>query len=173
MNHRFTKASMLTFSALVAAAYVAIMYVTQGFAFGPVQMRIATALYALPYLFPFLVVPLALANMLSNMLMGGLGMFDIVGGFAVGLVTAGTPALFRRLNLPTWTVILPVILGPALIVPLWLSRLFAVPEWLAYLTGVPPYWLFVISLALGQIVPSILGYILVKAISKRKEINHE
>jgi uncharacterized membrane protein len=148
---------MLAFSAMAAAAYIAVMYVTQGFAFGPYQMRIATALYALAYLFPFLVIPLALANSLSNLLMGGLGFFDIVGGFLVGVVTAGAVALIRRRGLPMWLVILPIALGPGLIVPLWLS----------HLTGFP-YWTLVINITLPQSACGVIGYLFIQALSRRK-----
>ena len=161
----------LTFSALIAAGYIAIMYATQGFAFGPIQMRVATALYATSYLFPFLVAPLALANMLSNTLMGGLGIFDIAGGLIVGLVTAGLVALPGKFKRPMWLVIPPIILAPAFIVSVWLSYLFGLPDW--HLVA-HPYWAMVINLALGQTPPAILGYILIKALSKRKaELSHE
>ena len=142
---------------MVAALYIALMYVGQGFAFGVYQVRLATAIYALAYLFPFSTVPLALANALSNALLGGFGVFDIVGGFGVGLVTAGAIALVRICKLPAWLVILPNILGPGLIVPLWLS----------HITGVP-YWALVVNISIGQITPAILGYILIRALSKRK-----
>jgi len=147
----------LTFSAIVMAAYIALMYLTQSIAFLPQQMRVATALYATSYLFPFLIVPLALANSLSNTLMGGLGFFDIVGGFFVGLVTAGLVALPRKLRLPMWLVIPPIILAPALIVPLWLAPLMEMP-----------YWAVVLGLGIGQTPPAILGYILIRALSKRE-----
>ena len=142
---------------MVAAAYIAVMYVTQGFAFLQFQMRVATALYALAYLFPFLVVPLALANSLANLLMGGLGFFDIVGGFLVGIVTAGGTALLRRGGLPMWLVVVPIALGPALIVPLWLSSLIGVP-----------YWTLVLSITPPQAACGVIGYILIQALSRRK-----
>ena len=82
---KMTKTQKLAFSAMVMALYIVMMYVTQSFAFGQYQVRIATALYATAYLFPFLVLPLGLSNLLSNVIMGGLGVFDIVGGGLVGL----------------------------------------------------------------------------------------
>ena len=51
-----SKTQKMTFSAMVVAIYVVIMFFTQSFAFGAYQIRIATAMYALSYLFPFLVV---------------------------------------------------------------------------------------------------------------------
>ena len=156
MKNPFTNTRKLTFSALIAAAYFVVMFATQGFAFGPYQIRLATAIYALAYPFPFLVLPLGLANALSNML-GGFGILDIVGGLGVGLVTAGLLALIKLCKLPMFLVILPIIFAPGLIVPLWLSPL----------TGIP-YWVLVVNISIGQTAPAILGYVLIHALSKRK-----
>ena len=161
MNKTFSKTQKLTFSAIVAAAYMAIMFATQGFAFGAYQIRIATALYALAYPFPFLVLPLALANSMSNVL-GGLGMFDIVGGFLVGIVTAGVIALLRVTKCPAFFLIFPIIFGPGLIVPLWLAGI----------TGIP-YWALVVNISIGQTAPAIVGYMIVRELNKRRIVENE
>ena len=70
---KMSRVQKMTFSAMVMAMYIVILYFTQSFSFGAYQIRIATALYALAYLFPFLVLPLGLANFISNMLFGGFG----------------------------------------------------------------------------------------------------
>ena len=93
-----TKTQKLTISAIVIALYVVVMVVTQSFAFGAVQIRLATALYALSYIFPFLVLPLGLSNLLSNMLLGGLGIFDIVGGTIVNLLRIGFDSDYTIIN---------------------------------------------------------------------------
>ena len=69
LNH-MSKTHKLTLSAMMIAIYVVAMYCTQSFAFGAYQIRIATAIYALSYLFPFLVLPLGFANFLSNAQIG-------------------------------------------------------------------------------------------------------
>ena len=56
----------IAYSGVVMALYIVVVFATQGFSFGLYQIRIATALYALAFHFPFLVVPLALANMLIH-----------------------------------------------------------------------------------------------------------
>lgn len=150
-----SKTQKMTFSAMVVAIYVVIMFFTQSFAFGAYQIRIATAMYALSYLFPFLVVPLGLANFISNMVMGGMGIFDIVGGCIVGIVTSGLIVQIRRLNLNKWLMILPIILVPGL----------GVATWLSYLLNMP-YSALALSLCIGQITPAICGVILVKALEK-------
>ncbi|MBR1561359.1 MAG: QueT transporter family protein [Clostridia bacterium] len=148
-----TQTQKLTMSGAVMAIYIVVMYFTQSFAFGQYQVRIATAIYATAYLFPFLVVPLGLSNLLANMVMGGLGFFDIVGGGIVGLLTAGCCALLGKKRVTAWSVVAPITLIPALVVSLWLSRLIGVP-----------YFALAGSLLVGQFIAGIVGALLVKAL---------
>lgn len=150
-----SKTQKLCFSGAVMAIYIVLMLLTQSFAFGQYQVRIATAVYAVAYLFPFLVVPLGLANLLSNLLMGGLGVFDIVGGGLVGLLTAGCCAMLGRRLAKQYWVILPIALIPAL----------GVSSWLSWLLGVP-YYIMAGSLLVGQIISGIAGALLLRALWK-------
>lgn len=143
----------IAISGLVIALYIVIMYMTQGFAFGQYQMRIATSLYALAAVYPFLIVPLGLANFLSNTIMGGLGLFDMIGGFGVGILTAYCCWLARKVAVPLTAV--PVLLIPSLIVPIWLSVILQVP-----------YWALVLSVGVGQILPAVIGVLLVRFFEK-------
>jgi hypothetical protein len=52
---QLTKTQKITVSAAAMAIYIVLMSLTQSFAFGQYQVRIATAIYSLAYLFPFLV----------------------------------------------------------------------------------------------------------------------
>ena len=157
MNN-LNKTKIICISGLIIAMYIVIMFATQHFAFGAYQIRIATALYSLSYLFPFLVLPLALANSLSNFLFGALGIFDIFGGFIVGIITAGGVYFVRRTKLPAIFIIPIIIAGPALIVPIWLSGLIGIP-----------YFALVINLSIGQTIPAVVGYLLVKMLNKHLE----
>ena len=148
-----TQTQKLTLSGAVMAIYIVVMYFTQSFAFGQYQVRIATAIYGVAYLFPFLVVPLGLSNLLANMVMGGLGVFDIVGGGIVGLLTAGACALLGKKKITSWAVIVPITLIPALVVSIWLSKLIGVPY--VALAG---------SLLVGQAIAGVVGALLVKAL---------
>ena len=148
-----SKTQKLAVSGTVIALYIVVMYLTQSFAFGQYQVRIATAIYASAYLFPFLVVPLGLSNLLANMVMGGLGFFDIVGGGLVGLLTAGCCALLGKQRVTEWSVLLPIALIPALGVSLWLSRLLGIP-----------YWTLAVSLLVGQAIAGAAGALLLKAL---------
>jgi uncharacterized membrane protein len=141
----------LTISALVISLYVVIMIGTQWVAFGQFQIRIATSIYALSYLYPFLIIPMGIANFLSNTFMGGLGILDMVGGTLVGIITSALIFLIRKHNLSEWLIAIPIVLIPGLIVPIWLSYLLHIP-----------YLALAISICVGQIIPSILGVLLVK-----------
>ncbi|NCA66955.1 MAG: QueT transporter family protein [Clostridia bacterium] len=151
-----SKTKKIAFSGIIIALYIVIMYFTSSFAFGAFQIRIATALYSLSYAFPFLVLPLALANMLSNILSGQI--LDVIGGFVIGLLTSGAICLVRRIP-SKWgsLLIVPIIiLLPGFIVPIWLSKILSVP-----------YWVLVASLLVGQIIPAIVGYLFITIILER------
>ena len=130
----------LAFSGLTVALYIIIMYCTQSFSFGQYQVRLATGLYSLSYNFPFLCLPLGLANMISNIIFGG----DIINGF-LGFV-AGTLScicirLLKKITTKRLIIVLPIAVIPSLIIPIWLS-----------LTLQVPYYLLVLSLFIGQTI---------------------
>ena len=141
-----SKVQKLTVSAMVMALYVVVLYFTQSFSFGAYQIRIATALYALAYLFPFLVLPLGFANFIANFLFGGLGLLDWFGGCFVGIIVTAIIVLIRRKGWSRWLMILPIILVPGL----------GVPSYLSYLLHVP-YSVLATSLCIGQSVPAVCG----------------
>lgn len=156
MDKKVSSVRKITISGIVMALYIVIMFATQSFAFGQYQIRIATSIYSLSAIYPFLIVPLGLSNLLSNVLMGGLGFFDIVGGGAVGIITASSVYFIKKFNLNDWFIAVPIIFGPGLIVPIWLS----------YIIGLP-YAALAVSLCIGQIVPGIVGVILVKQLKTK------
>lgn len=145
----------LTISALVIALYIVAMASTASISFGAYQIRIATSLYALSYLFPFLVLPLGLANAFSNFLLGGLGPIDVIGGLVIGILVSGSIVFIRRFALPRWLIAIPIIFLIGLGIPSYLSALLGVP-----------YWALVTNLVIGQIIPGILGVLLVQALEK-------
>nr|WP_297171566.1 QueT transporter family protein [uncultured Agathobaculum sp.] len=145
----------MTFSAMVIALYIVILALTQSFSFGAYQIRIATSLYALAYLFPFLVVPLGLANFISNMLFGGFGIVDMLGGCIVGMVATACIVLIRQKNCNRIWIAAPIVLVPGLGVAIYLSYFLAMP-----------YPLMALNLCIGQLIPSIVGVVLVKALER-------
>ena len=145
----------MTFSAMVMAIYIVVLSITSGFSFGAYQIRIATSLYALAYLFPFLVVPLGLANFISNMLFGGFGIVDMLGGCIVGMVAAACIVLIRRKNWNRMLIAVPIVLVPGLGVATYLSYFLAMP-----------YPLMALNLCIGQLIPSIVGVVLVRVLER-------
>jgi uncharacterized membrane protein len=156
ISKKVSSVRKIAISGVVMALYIVIMFTTQSFAFGQFQIRIATSLYSLSAIYPFLIVPLGLSNLLSNILTGGLGPLDWVGGAAIGIITAALVYLIKKLNLSEWLIAIPIVFGPGLIVPIWLS----------YLLGAP-YTVLALSLCAGQIIPGLLGVILVKQLKTK------
>ena len=154
-QEKMSKVQKMTFSAMIMALYVTVMYFTQSFSFGAYQIRIATSLYALSYLFPFLVLPLGLANFIANMLFGGLGPLDMFGGLLIGLLTAGLVLLIRKKQWNRYLVVLPITFIPGL----------GVATWLSYLLNIP-YQALATSLCIGQIVPAVCGVALIKVLER-------
>lgn len=140
---------------MMMAVYVVLVYATQSFSFGAYQIRIATSVYAMAYLFPFLVLPLGLANSISNMLFGGLGPLDMIGGGLVGILTTLLIAGIRKMGWNRALVALPIVFVPGLGVPIWLSYLLNVP-----------YSALALSLCIGQIIPALCGAAVVSALSR-------
>ena len=155
MSKEYSKTQKLTIGAICIALYLVVMVCTQSFAFGQYQVRIATALYGLSYLFPFLVIPFGIANIVSNILMGGLGPIDAICGFIMGLLTSGTIALGKHCGLGSWIVAVAVTLLPGLGVPVWLSYLLQIP-----------YPVLAASLLVGQLISGIAGTALIQALEK-------
>lgn len=155
VKENMSKIQKLTVSAMVMALYVVVLYFTQSFSFGAYQIRIATALYALAYLFPFLVLPLGFANFIANFLFGGLGLLDWFGGCFVGIIVTAIIVLIRRKGWSRWLMILPIILVPGL----------GVSSYLSYLLHVP-YSVLATSLCIGQSVPAVCGVVLVNVLQR-------
>ena len=155
VKENMSKVQKLTVSAMVMALYVVVLYFTQSFSFGAYQIRIATALYALAYLFPFLVLPLGFANFIANFLFGGLGLLDWFGGCFVGIIVTAIIVLIRRKGWSRWLMILPIILVPGL----------GVSSYLSYLLHVP-YSVLATSLCIGQSVPAVCGVVLVNVLQR-------
>lgn len=145
----------LAIAGICIALYLVVMVCTQSFAFGQYQIRIATALYGLSALFPFLVLPFGVANVLSNTLMGGLGILDIVGGFAVGIATTAVIAFGKRHGCGNWIVWVAITLVPGLGVPLWLSAILQIP-----------YWVLASTILVGQCISGFAGMMLVSALER-------
>lgn len=145
----------LTIASMVIAIYIVVLYITQGISFGAYQIRIATAMYALAYVYPFLVVPLGIANLIANFLFGGLGPLDMFGGCFVGMATTWLIVQIKTHQWNVWLTVLPIWLVPSLVVSTWLSYLLHLP-----------YSVLVVNLGVGQLVSGICGVFLIQALSR-------
>ena len=112
-------------------------------------------MYALSALFPFLIVPFAAANIISNTIMGGLGPLDMIGGGLVAIVTTGIIVWGKRRGLGNWIIAAAITLVPGLGVPIWLSILLNIP-----------YMVLASTLLVGQFICGIAGMLLVTALEK-------
>lgn len=130
----------LCLSGLTIALYNVLMYFTQSFSFGQYQVRLATGLYSLTYYFPFLCMPLGLANMLSNILFGG-DLINGIFGFIAGTLTCVSICLTKKFTTKKLIVVAPIALMPSLIIPIWLSYTLQIP-----------YFYLVVSLFIGQTI---------------------
>ena len=128
---------------------------TQKLVLSAIMMALYIAILFVSQAISFGAVQMRLANAIANSF-GGLGLIDVVGGFFASFLTTGSIYLIRKAKLSSWFIILPILLVPALVVPIWLSALLKLP-----------YFALVINLLLGQLVPSILGAVLVRELTKR------
>ena len=151
----YTATQKLTLSALCMSLYLVVMLCTQSFAFGQYQIRIATALYGLSAIFPFLIVPFGLVNMISNAVMGGLGPLDMLGGTLVGIFTTSLIVYGKRRGWGNWIILAATTLIPGLGVPIWLSYLLHLP-----------YLVLVSTLIVGQAISGVAGMLLVNALER-------
>lgn len=137
----------------MAALYFIITFFLAPISFGPVQFRVAEALTVLPILFVETIPGLFVGVLLSN-IVGGLGIYDIVGGSFVTLIAAITTYYLRK-NIGAY---LSPILFNAFLISLYLHILFEIP-----------YWLTVLSIGISQsLVIFGLGYPLIKYLKKRQ-----
>ena len=114
------------------------------------------------FVYPFLVVPLGLANFIANFLFGGLGFIDMIGGCFVGMATTWLIVQVRQRHSNLWLAALPI----------WWVPTLCVSAWLAYLLNLP-YAVLVSSLAVGQLPPAICGVLLIQALSHRYILKKE
>ena len=139
----------ITLGGIIMSLYIVLTGVFASLSFGAIQIRIANCLYGLTLPFPFLVIPLTLSVVLSNLIFGGLGIIDIVFGSLTTFIVTYMISKCKKTIL-----IIPIIIfGVGVGIALYLSKLIQVP-----------FSVLFIQIALGQVIPSILSYIIVRRI---------
>ncbi|MFR5847391.1 MAG: QueT transporter family protein [Streptococcus salivarius] len=153
MKTKLNTTQKLVLSAIMMALYIAILFVSSHFLWCGSDASGHCFIWINLHL-PIFGIPLV--KLMPSQLFGGLGLIDVVGGFCASFLTTGSIYLIRKAKLSSWFIILPILLVPALVVPIWLSALLKLP-----------YFALVINLLLGQLVPAILGAVLVRELAKR------
>jgi len=139
----------ISVGALVAAVYAALTIWLAPISYGPIQVRLSEALTVLPFIEPASIWGLFLGCLIAN-LFGGLGPWDIFVGSLLTLAAAALTYLLRRTGRP-WLAPLPPVVLNAFGVSAYLQLLFEPPK-IALLGNMPGYFVFVITVGIGEIV---------------------
>ena len=144
----------LVYVAVVAAIYAALCFVFAPISFGPIQFRISELLCILTIDFPFALVGVSLGCFLSNLLIGGLGIIDMVFGTLATVLGCLAAYLLRNKRIKGYPV-----LSTLMIV---ISNGVIVGAELAYLEGLFKLFpLYALEVAVGEfVVVSIVGLII-------------
>ena len=146
-KNNMTNTKKITLGGIIIALYIVLTGVFASLSFGAIQIRVANCLYGLALPFPYLVIPMTLSVVLSNLIFGGLGMIDIICGSLTTFVVTYTISKCKKPIL-----IIPIIIfGVGLGVALYLSKLIQVP-----------FLILFIQIALGQVVPAVISYVIVR-----------
>lgn len=165
MNERKKLTLYTTRGAIIAALYVILTELSTliGLSSGIIQFRISEALCILPIFFPEAIPGLFIGCIVSNLLVPGIVIWDVIFGSLATLIGAIGARLL--MNLPhkiKWVATIPTIVSNVIIVPLVLI--------LAY--GVPDSFLFIaFTVGVGEIVCAGVGggalYYIIKKYEKQ------
>ena len=159
-----SKTLFLTQSALVAALYVALTWVSNlaGLASGAVQVRISEALCILPAFMPASIPGLFIGCFISNLSMGSHIVDVICGSLATLIGALVTLKLKNRFLAP-----IPAVISNTLIVPFVILYCYTAPE----ARNVSTYFLTTAGVFAGEVISAyVFGLILYTALEKRKNI---
>ena len=157
----------ITAAGVIAAAYVALSLVLAPITFGAVQCRVSEALTLLPVLSPAAIWGVTLGCAITNGVGAAtganfLGMVDLFVGTAATLLAAVASRLLGKIRFggAPWLSALPPILFNAVAIG---------AEWCYAATGSinVAFWVFAGQIALGQLLPCLLGVWLVTLLERR------
>lgn len=145
--------------AMIAAIYVALVYVFAPISFGQIQFRIAEALTILPVFTPAAIPGLFIGCILGNIL-GGAVIFDTVFGSLATLI--GAFFTWKLRNAHPFLAPVPPILSNTLIIPFVLRYAYAILLPIPYL---------MLTVGIGEVIAcGVLGLLLYYALRKYKDI---
>ena len=150
-----TKTKKLTLyvarGAIIAALYVVMTMLATavGLSNGAIQFRISEALCILPIFFPEAVPGLFVGCLISNLMVPGVAIWDIIFGSIATLIGAvGTRFLRKIPERFIWVSTLPTILANMIIVPFVLIFAYGMEQ---------SYWYFFLTVGIGEIVCAGIG----------------
>ena len=140
-----------TRGALIAALYVALtsLATVVGLSSGVIQFRISEALCILPLFFPEAIPGLFVGCIISNLMVPGVAIWDIIFGSLATLIGAiGARKLKALPEKYKWIATLPTILANMIIVPFVLIYAYGVPD---------AYMFLMLTVGIGEIVCAGIG----------------
>lgn len=140
-----------TRGALIAALYVILTQLATivGLSSGAIQFRISEAMCILPIFFPEAVPGLFIGCLVSNLLVPGAVIWDIIFGSIATLIGAFGARLLRGVPKKfMWCATLPTVLSNMIIIPLVLIYAYGAPD---------SYWFLMFTVGLGEIVCAGVG----------------
>ncbi len=146
----------LTFSAMTAALYVLLTYLSMAFGLhqGVIQFRLSELLTVLPIFTSAAIPGLSVGCLLANLLTGA-PIWDVLFGTAATLLGAIGTRLLKKY--PLLASFAPVI-SNGLIIPLVLKYAYGIPKF---------YWVMVLTVAVGEVTACVLlGGLLRRFLSK-------
>ena len=158
-NKKIKSASFLTKSALIAAIYVVLTWLSAlfGLSGGAVQLRLSEMLSVLPIFTPAAIPGLFVGCILSNIFTGAV-IWDVIFGSLATLLGACGAFLLRKRSV--WVAALPNILTNSIIVPIVLRYAYGAEGSLVFL---------ILTVFLGELLSSgVLGIFFANTLKKHK-----
>ena len=157
------KARKIVHSAIIAAMYVALTYVSAslGLASGSIQVRLSEALTILPFFTPYAIWGLAIGCFVSNVLTGCLPPDIIFGTIAtiIGAVSTYSVSKLKLFKYKKWLVPVGPILSNAIIIPFVLKYAYGLKD------GI---WFMFLTVGAGEVIScGIIGMLLFFSLEKR------
>ncbi len=156
------KAKKVVYSAIIAAMYVALTYVSAslGLASGSIQVRLSEVLTILPFFTPYAIWGLVIGCFVSNVLTGCLPP-DIVFGTIATLIGAVSTYYVSKLKFKSKKWFAPVgpILSNAIIIPFVLKYAYGLKD------GI---WFMFLTVGAGEVIScGLIGMLLLLSLEKR------
>ena len=135
-----------TRGALIAALYVTLTSLATaiGMSSGVIQFRISEALCILPIFFPEAIPGLFVGCLISNLMVPGAVIWDIIFGSLATLIGALGARMLRTVpEKYKWVTTLPTVFANMIIIPLVLIFAYGAPD---------SYWFLMLTVGIGEIV---------------------